>query len=70
MRVERPKWALVLWSDGPLVPCCISLESVPDAVARGAVVLAREDAELMQQVSVEWNPQSNPRRTEDGDDGA
>lgn len=48
MTPKAPKWALVLWPDAhdPGLPSCIHLEGVPDALARGAVLVAQEDLEL------------------------
>ena len=42
---DRPRWALVVWADAydQTLPSCVPLEDVPVAVARHAVVIARED---------------------------
>lgn len=49
-----PRWALVQWPDAydPTVPSCIPLESVADAVSRGAMVIGREDREMFQPAPV------------------
>lgn len=45
---STPRFALVVWADDTdqELPCCIQLEAVPDAIAFGATVIAREDAEF------------------------
>ncbi len=53
MREPRPAtFAFVMWPDAfdPTVPSCIYLVGLSDALARGAVVIAREDAELCEPV--------------------
>jgi hypothetical protein len=49
---EHPRFALVVWPNNTIG--CLFLAAVPDAVARGALVFAREDAELMTRVP--FNP--------------
>lgn len=52
LRDANPRYALVLWPDAtarnedPEVPCCIRLCGLEDAVAFGAVVVAREDGDF------------------------
>ena len=51
MRNEQPRYALVQWptrtaDERPGPPCCIVLDALPNAIARGALVIAREDALL------------------------
>lgn len=44
---DVPRFGFVLWpNDGvhdPTLPCCITLDALPSAVARGAIVIGRED---------------------------
>lgn len=46
LRDATPQYALVLWPDDAdqTLPCCIRLAGVPEALAFGAVLIAREDA--------------------------
>lgn len=48
LRPQQPKYAMVRWPDAldQTLPSCILLACVDDAVQKGAVVIAREDAEL------------------------
>jgi hypothetical protein len=50
LRDARPRYALVLWPEDTdkELPSCIELSGVPDAVAFGAVLVAKEDAEFCQ----------------------
>ena len=66
---DCPRFALVQWPDGiQELPSCITLDAVPDALSRDAVVIAREDAELTMPAPV--TILSNPRRHTDDEDGA
>lgn len=65
-RRESPRFALVRWPDAESdVPNCITLDAVPAAVARGALVLAREDAILSEPLpkpAMDMTLLSGPRR--------
>ena len=65
--MREPKYALVRWPDAhdPTVPSCIWLSDIAAAIERGAIVVAREDAELYQPDA--FNP---PRVVVEGEDGA
>lgn len=64
MRTELARFALVRWPDAfdPTVPCCITLDAVNDAVARGAILVGREWDIAGDGVPVIEPGQSNPRR--------
>lgn len=66
MRNEQPRFALVAWpGQGDQAPCCITLEALPNAVERGALLVATE-ADLLPVMMF-----NAPRlRTEDHEDGA
>ena len=55
---ESPRWALVKWPEFGIG--CIPLEHLETARARGAIVVALEDADLMTEAPL--NLLSNPRR--------
>jgi hypothetical protein len=66
-RQEVPRWLLVVWP-GAECPTCIPLGDETPALARGAVVVAREDAELTGLIT-EFQPYMDPRprlRLEEG----
>lgn len=67
MRTELARFALVRWPDAydPTVPCCITLDAVADAVARGAILVGREWDVAGDGVPVIDPAQSNPRREVD-----
>lgn len=60
----KPRYALVLWpdaADGEL-PDCISLRDVADALAYGAVLVAREDDTFCRpRERVRWKPKEGRR---------
>lgn len=65
MRLDPPRYALVVWADNDSgLPCCITLDSVQAAVERGAVVVAREDDICREPLpkGMDMNLLSNPRR--------
>lgn len=67
MRLERPRFAWVLWPDSfdPTVPSCISLDGIAAALKRGAILVGVEDEELcLPKIDVSSMHQ-NPRRTID-----
>ena len=51
MRRTVPTWCLVLWPGSDL-PACIPLGDLGSALARGAVLVAKEDPELTGLVSM------------------
>ena len=61
---EYPQYALVLQPENEgCVPTRITLDALPAAVQRGALVIAREDAILSERVSIDLTElHSNPRR--------
>lgn len=62
-RLITARYALVIWPH-PEGIGCITLDALPAAVARGALIIGREDAILEHS---EMPVQSNPRRhDEDG----
>lgn len=52
-----PKYGLVLWPDArdPTLPSCLPIDWLADALAKGATLIAIEDAELCGFVTV-FNP--------------
>lgn len=63
-------FAFVMWPDAfdKTVPSCIYLVGLPDALARGAVVIAREDAELCEPVKAFNAPRIAQGDGDAGDD--
>ena len=64
---ESPRYALVVFADATAnAPCCISLDALPAAISRGALVLAREDDVLSEPLpAMDMTLLSNPRRCVD-----
>lgn len=57
LRLITARYALVQWADKPHdPPCCITLESIPDAIRWGATVIGREDAILEEPIPTEDDP--------------
>lgn len=72
MNLQLPylaKYALVCWTDSkvydPTVPCCITLDGLPAALGRGAILIGRE-WDIADAISEPL--QSNPiRHSDEGD---